>query len=137
MGFEKFGQISFTAQSKVGGIFVDYLEKGELRGTKCRQCGEIYFPPSASCIKCLCEDMEWVKIEGTGKLVSFTEVNYGPTGFENDVPYILGLVDFDGVGVFGRFSKDVSVEKLAVGSSVKAETVAFPSGQVSYQFLPA
>jgi len=137
MGFEKFGQISFTAQSKVGDDFVDYLEKGELRGTKCTKCGTTFFPPCAECSNCLSEEMEWIKIEGTGNLISFTEVNYGPTGFENDVPYILALVDFDGVKVFGRFSKDVSAEKLAVGASAKAETVTYEDGQVGYQFLPA
>lgn len=136
MGFEKFGQVSFTAQAKVG-AFVDYLEKGELRGTKCSKCGETFFPPRAECSKCLSEDMEWIKIEGSGSLVSFTKVNYGPTGFETDVPYILALVDFDGIQVFGRFSKEVSEEQLAVGLPVKAETITLAGGQVSYQFLPA
>ena len=137
MSFEKFGQISFTTQSKVGGDFVGYLERGELRGTKCTGCGATFFPPRAECKECLAEEMEWIKIEGTGSLISFTEVNYGPTGFEDDVPYILALVDFDGVEVFGRFSKGVPVEKLAVGSSAKVETVTFPNGQVSYEFLTA
>lgn len=135
MSFEKFGQISFTTQTKVG-VFVDYLEKGELRGTKCRQCGETFFPPRASCSKCLNEDMEWIKIEGTGNLISFTKVNYAPTGFEADVPYILALADFGGIRVFGRFSKDVPDEQLTVGSPVKVETITFDDGQVSYQFLP-
>jgi len=136
MGFEKFGQISFTTQAKVGGDFVDYLEKGELRGTKCRQCGETFFPPRADCSKCLSKDMEWIKIEGRGNLISFTEVHYGPTGFETDVPYILALADFNGMRVFGRFSKDAPAAQLAVGAPVKVETVAFDNGQVSYQFLP-
>lgn len=136
MGFKRFGQISFTAQAKVG-TFVEYLEKGELRGTKCRQCGETFFPPRAECSKCLNEDMEWTKIEGAGSLVSFTRVNYAPTGFEADIPYILALVDFNGIKVFGRFSAEVPEEQLAVGLPVKAETITLAGGQVSYQFLLA
>ena len=58
MGFEKFGQISFTSQTKAG-EFVEYLEKGELRGTKCRSCGRVFFPPRADCSFCLSDDMEF------------------------------------------------------------------------------
>ena len=136
MGFEKFGQISFTAQSKIGGAFVDYLEKGELRATKCKECGEIFFPPRADCSKCLSEDMEWILIEGAGDLVSFTKVHYGPTGFETDVPYILALADFNGIRVFGRFNKGIPEEQIKVGMQVKAETINI-DGQLSYEFLLA
>jgi uncharacterized OB-fold protein len=135
MGFEKFGQISFTSQTKADG-FVEYLEKGELRGTKCRSCGRVFFPPRADCSFCLSDDMEWFKVEGQGSLLSFTKVNYGPTGFESDVPYILALVDYNGTKVFGRFKKDVPEEEIRVGMAVKAVINKLPSGQVSYEFLP-
>lgn len=135
MGFEKFGQISFTSQTKADG-FVEYLEKGELRGTKCRSCGRVFFPPRADCCFCLSDDMEWFKVEGQGSLLSFTKVNYGPTGFESDVPYILALVDYKGTKVFGRFKKDVPEEEIRVGMAVKAVINKLPSGQVSYEFLP-
>jgi uncharacterized OB-fold protein len=135
MGFEKFGRVSFTAQTKAG-AFVEYLEKGELRGTRCRSCGRVYFPPRADCSFCLSSDMEWFKVEGQGSLVSFTRVNYGPTGFESDVPYILALVDFNGTRVFGRLGKDVPEEQIAVGMIVKAVTSTLPGGQISYEFLP-
>ncbi|MCL6610727.1 MAG: Zn-ribbon domain-containing OB-fold protein [Peptococcaceae bacterium] len=134
MGFEKFGRISFTSQTKLS-AFVDYLEKGELRATKCKQCGKVFFPPRADCDACLGSDMEWVKIEGTGKLVSFTEAQYAPTGFEADVPYTLALADFDGVRVFGRMSRDVPLDGMKVGMAVKAEVVAMPDGQLTYQFI--
>jgi len=135
MGFERFGQVGFTAQTKAG-AFVEYLEKGELRGTKCQSCGRIFFPPRSDCSFCLSSEMEWIKIEGRGKLVSFTRVNYAPTGFEADVPYILALVDFNGTRVFGRFNKEVPEEQIAVGMEVKAVTTALPGGRLSYEFLP-
>jgi uncharacterized OB-fold protein len=135
MGFERFGQVSFTSQTKAG-AFVEYLEKGELRGTKCRSCGRVFFPPRADCSFCLSSDMEWFKVEGQGTLVSFTKVNYGPTGFEADVPYILALVDFNGIRVFGRFSKAVPEEQIGVGMIVKAVTSTLSGDQMSYEFLP-
>ena len=135
MGFEKFGVVSFTSQTRAA-AFVDYLEKGELRGTKCNVCGRVFFPPRADCSWCMSKDVEWVEIKGEGTVVSYTKVNYGPTGFEKDVPYILALVDFDGVKVFGRFSKTVAEESVKVGMAVKAATLALPEGRVTYEFLP-
>lgn len=135
MGFEKFGRVSFTAQTKTKD-FVEYLEKGELRGTKCRSCGRQFFPPRSDCSYCLSSEMEWFLIEGEGSLVTYTKVNYAPTGFEADVPYILALADFNGIKVFGRFNKDVSEEQLKVGMNVKAVTCSLPGGQLSYEFLP-
>jgi uncharacterized OB-fold protein len=135
MGFEKFGHVSFTSQTKTE-AFVDYLSKNEIRATKCRACGRVFFPPQADCSSCLARDMEWIKVEGNGKIISFTKVNYGPTGFEADVPYILALADFNGIKVFGRFSKDTSEEQISVGVEIKAEPISLPDGQVSYQFLP-
>ncbi len=136
MGFEKFGRVSFTAQTKVG-AFIENLEKGDLTATKCSQCGRIYFPPRADCPWCPDSTMEWFKIEGTGKLVSFTRVHYGPTGFEDDVPYTLALADFDGVKVFGRLSKDLEEGQIKVGMDLKAVTAFLPGGQISYELVPA
>ena len=136
MGFEKFGRKSFTAQTK-SAAFVDFLEQGELRATQCRNCSQIYFPPRADCAACLSNDMEWVKIEGTGEIISYTTANYAPTGFEKDVPYTLALVDFGKVKVFGRMGGGVPEDALKVGLPVKAEVVKFPDGQLSYEFLPA
>ena len=134
MGFEKFGHVSFTSQTKTD-AFVEYLVKDEIRATKCRKCGRVFFPPQADCSSCLESDMDWVKVEGNGKIISFTKVNYGPTGFESDVPYILALADFGEVKVFGRFSKEIPEEQIKVGMVVKIQAVSLPNGQVSYQFI--
>ena len=50
MGFERFGRISFTAQTKVA-AFVEYLEKGEVVASRCPTCGARYFPPRADCCR--------------------------------------------------------------------------------------
>jgi len=136
MGFEKFGQVSFTSQTRAS-AFIDYLEKGEIRGTKCRLCGRVFFPPRADCSWCMSKDVEWIEIKGKGKLISFTKVNYAPTGFEGDVPYILALVDFDGIKVFGRLSKDIPEDSVKVGMALKVASLALPEDKVTYEFLPA
>lgn len=136
MGFEKFGVVSFTAQTRASD-FVDYLEKGEVRGTKCRSCGRVFFPPRADCSWCMKSDVEWIEIKGQGTIVSYTKVNYGPTGFEKEVPYILALADFNGTKVFGRLSKEIAEDTVKVGMAVKVAPLALPEGRLSYEFLPA
>lgn len=136
MGFEKFGRISFASQTRVS-EFVDHLERGELKATRCRGCGKVFFPPRADCASCLGGDMEWVGIGGSGRLVSYTVANYAPTGFEDDVPYTLALADFDGIKVFGRISADAPPDRIRVGMAVKIQVVTLPGGQITYQFSPA
>ncbi|MCG8400721.1 MAG: Zn-ribbon domain-containing OB-fold protein [Firmicutes bacterium] len=134
MGFEKFGQKSFTSRTKVDD-FVEYLANGELRGTKCKSCAQSYFPPRADCPGCLGGDMEWLKIEGTGRLISYTRANYAPTGFEADVPYTLALVDFNGIKVFGRLSSAIPEEELSPGISLRTSISQLPGARLTYEFV--
>jgi len=94
MGFDKFGTVSFTDESKAVD-FVTYLEQGKVMATRCKRCDTRYFPPKMDCPNCLGDDIEWFQIEDSGKLATYTEVNYGPTGFEEDTPYTLAIVDFE------------------------------------------
>jgi len=137
MGFEKFGTVSFTSQTKAS-PFVDYLEKGILAGTKCKDCGTFYFPPRSDCYKCLSSKVEWSEVKGKGKLVSYSTLTYAPTGFEADLPYTIALVEFEsGVKVFGRLSKELKEGEVAVGMEVKTSVVKLPNDRVSYEFKKA
>jgi uncharacterized OB-fold protein len=133
MSFENFGIVSFTAETKASD-FVSYLEKGKVMATKCRRCGTNYFPPRLDCSKCLASDVEWFEIKGNGRLVTYTIVNYGPTGFENDAPYILAIADFDGVRVFGRLSKGIKESDIKPGMALKVLPVKLPGDRIGYEF---
>ena len=133
MGFEKFGVVSFTSDAKVAPL-VDYLEKGKVMMTKCQQCGKAFFPPKADCPKCVSSNVEWLEISSIGTLLTFTVVNYGPSGFENDTPYTLGIAEFEeGVKVLGRVSKAISPEEIKVGMRVKLTPVKLANEQIIYE----
>jgi uncharacterized OB-fold protein len=137
MGFSNFGVVSFTDQSKVAD-FVTYLKQGKVMTTKCKQCGRMFFPPRADCPDCVRSEVEWFAIEGSGKLATYTTVNYGPSGFENDAPYTLAIVDFsDGLRVFGRVSKDINPAEIKVGMDLKVAPSALASDRVGYEFKKA
>lgn len=112
LGFEKFGQTGYLSQTKVIPL-VAYLEKGVVAGTRCKNCGRLYFPPRADCLDCRKSEVDWVPIEGKAKLVTFTEVYFGPPAFEHSTPYLLGLAEFDnGLRVFAPISRDLDGKDL-------------------------
>jgi len=131
--FKKFGTVSFTAITKTND-FIGYLEKGKVMGTRCKGCAAIYFPPRSDCFRCLDSNMEWFEVSGTGRLLSFSELKYGPVGFEDDLPYTIALLDYGDYKVFGRISKDIPYEDLNVGMGLQTEFNTLPNGQLSYVF---
>ena len=133
MGFENFGTVSFTTEAKTE-EFINYLEQGKVMTTRCKKCGTAYFPPKMDCPSCLDSNVEWFEITGTGKLITYTTVHYGPSGFEDEAPYTLAIADFDGLRVFGRISKDIEVDSIVPGMAVKVAPVKSGEEKIAYEF---
>ena len=134
--FKKFGTVSFTSITKVND-FIDYLEKGKVMGTRCQDCGEVFFPPRADCYKCLSSNMEWFEASGKGKLVSYSKLQYAPVGFEGDLPYCIALLDYGDYKIFGRIASDVPENEIKLGMEMKAVANKLPNGQLNYVFEKA
>ncbi len=133
-GFDQFGVKNFVLETKAQ-EFVKHLEQGKMMATQCKQCRKITFPPKMDCVVCETSDMEWIEIKERGKLITFTEVKYGPAGFEKEVPYILALVDFPmGIKIFGQIDKRIPVNEIKVGMQLKVIPIRLPSDRYSYQF---
>lgn len=137
MGFEKFGKVGYISETKVAD-FIDYLEKGKIMATRCRRCGRLYFPPRADCPNDLSEDMRWEELSGKCKLLTYTTAYFAPTGFQEDVPYILALAQCEeGVKVYARLSKDLVEDEIQIGMNLKLVPVKLPNGKVTYEFRKA
>jgi len=137
VGFEKFGKVGFVSETKAAD-FVNYLEQGKLMVTRCKKCGTVFSPPKMDCSECLSSEVEWVEVKGKGKLISYTILQFAPTGFEDDLPYTLGLVEFNGgLRIFGRLSKDIPPGDLRVGLEVKPVPVKISPDRISYEFQKA
>jgi len=134
--FKKFGTVSFASITKVND-FVSHLDEGRITGTRCKDCGEVFFPPRADCYKCLTSNMEWFDVSGTGKLVSYSKLEYAPVGFDGDLPYCIALLDYGDYKVFGRLAGDLSPEQVEVGMDMKTVVNTLPNGQVNYVFEKA
>lgn len=137
MGFEQFGIVSFTDATKAE-QFVEFLKNNEIRGTVCKECGAKFFPPRSDCSVCLSNEMEWFPISGEGKLISFTKAMFAPAGFEKDVPYRLGVAEFDdGMKVFGRMDGSLPDDAVAVGMKIKVRTVDLGDDRLTYELTAA
>ena len=134
--FKKFGTVSFTSITKTND-FIDFLEDGKVKGTRCKDCGLVFFPPRADCYKCLASNVEWFEVSGKGKLLTYSELKFAPVGFQDDVPYCIALLDYGKYKVFGRIAKDVPEDEIAVGMEMKTIVNKTSNEQLNYVFQKA
>ncbi len=65
--------------------------------------------------------------------MTFTRAIYAPAGFEEDVPYVLGLADFgDGIKLFGKMDKSLSDDTIKMGMKVKVRIVDLDGDRTSH-----
>ncbi len=89
-----------------------------LIGNKCKKCGKIYFPPKVFCKECSSTNLEEYKLKEEGKIITFTKIHVAPSGFENRVPYFIGIIQLeDGVKITGEIIGDE--KKIKIGAKVK------------------
>lgn len=137
MGFEKFGIKSFVKETKAE-QFLAYLEQGKIMTTRCKKCSKATFPPKLDCASCSASEMEWIELNDPGKLITFTTVMYGPAGFENQVPYTIGVILLSNeVSVLGSIDKNIPINEIEVGMELKASPIELPDGRLSYQLEKA
>jgi len=88
--------------------YQEALSNGELLIQQCQNCKAHIMYPRHRCPVCQSADLGWVAAEGHGVLQSFTIQRVGaPTGFEQDLPYAVGVVRLDeGVQLLARLVPD-------------------------------
>ena len=118
--------------------FKDYneaLKENKLLGLKCQECGTVTVPPKMVCRKCTSPNMEVVELTGKGKIQTFTTCNVAPEGREDEVPYVILLVELDeGPWIMGNLTgidpKTTTVE--LIGKRVKmGDNKVFPGDKYS------
>jgi len=96
-------------------------ERYRLEGNYCANCNKSYFPPRAICPICRRKGILKPKtFSGKGKVYSFTEIHVPPEGFENQVPYVLAIVELEeGPRILGQIV-DISINEVKEGMKVKS-----------------
>ena len=117
--FSWFGKVSFVPYSKVQDFAV-HLKNGRLMGTVCKSCGETSFPPRADCAECLSGEFEFKEWSGKGTIYTFTRIDAAPTGFENEVPYTVAVVELDEGGrLMAWVGETIAEGEASIGMQVQ------------------
>lgn len=114
-------------------------ERYRLVGTKCETCGKAFFPRRSVCPKCRRRGkLTELQFSGKGEVYSFTDVTAPPEGFEDQVPYILAVIELDeGTRLTGQIV-DAHKNDVKIGSRVERVFRIIqrndPEGLVHYGF---
>ncbi|HWP59582.1 MAG TPA: Zn-ribbon domain-containing OB-fold protein [Candidatus Acidoferrales bacterium] len=94
------GEIPITSQytaGVAGQIFLAALkERGELLGSRCAPCNQVYVPARQFCERCFAELSERVSVKTSGTLKSFTCCHVDHDGKQLRAPQFWALVQLDG-----------------------------------------
>lgn len=128
----------FTAAS-----FEQFLNEKKLMGSHCPNCDESFLPPRAICSHCYGDQMDWIELQGAGKLAAFTSIYIAPTamieaGYGRDKPYLAGVVELDdGVKISAQIlGLDASQpEDVKIGTRLVAEFVERGEGDAKKMAL--
>ena len=117
--FSWFGKVSFVPYTKISD-FARHLKDGRLMASRCAKCGETTFPPRADCPACLAGEFEYQEVSGKATLHTFTKIDAAPTGFEDEVPYIVGVADLDDGGrILAWIGETLENEDLRIGMDLQ------------------
>lgn len=121
------------------GLFKEGPNGGTLLGSKCKTCGQVFFPPAGLCLECGHEELAEVELGRRGTLYSYT-IGHMPS-FHFMPPYALGLIDLpEGVRVFAPLvmPEDASFE-IGMGMDLIIEKLwdADDKEVIGYKFKPA
>jgi uncharacterized OB-fold protein len=120
-----------------------FLSEEKLMGSRCQKCGTLAVPPRSICIKCYGSEMEWVEMNGKGKLAAFTSIAIGPPfmikeGYDRKHPYVSGVVELEeGTRVVARIEGvDASKpETIKIGTPLRVMFLHRGEGANSATFL--
>ena len=89
-----------NAHEFTGAAFYEHLNARRLMGARCTACDATYLPPRPGCVGCADGEMEWVEVDGKGRLAAYTVINVAPTamleaGYSFKKPYCTGIVELE------------------------------------------
>ena len=118
--FEWFGKVSYCPHTKVT-EFAQHLKDGRIMASRCKGCGNLSFPPRADCPECLCGEFEYSEVGGKGTLLTYTRIDAAPAGFEDDVPFTVGVVDLEETGrLLAWFGETIPEDEIKIGMKLQA-----------------
>ena len=117
-------------------------EKPHLVGSRCRRCGEHFWPKKAACLKCTGRDMEEIALSPRGVIHNFTVARMAPPISVMKPPYVIADIKLpEGISVTGVLT-GCDVETVQMGMPVemvleKIKEDDAGNDVISFKFKPA
>ncbi|MBS1676372.1 MAG: Zn-ribbon domain-containing OB-fold protein [Actinobacteria bacterium] len=75
--------------------FWEAAGRGVLSIQRCIDCAAHFFYPRDHCPTCLGDRVEWTEVSGRATLHTYLICHDPAPGFENDVPYVIAIVELE------------------------------------------
>ena len=99
----------------------EYPQKYRLEAEKCG-CGKINYPPRVVCPECGGRSFETVVMPREGTVVTYTVVRVPPTGFVDQSPLPIAIIELtNGVRLMAQIGDVADPEELHIGMKVRLE----------------
>ena len=112
-------------------IYKDYneaLKDNRILGVKCASCGAVTTPPKMACPNCEGADLAVHQLQGEGKIRTFTTVYVAAEGREDEVPYVIVIVEMaEGPWIMGNLD---GVDPAATGMDLIGQAVTMNGSRV-------
>ena len=100
----------------------EFPQRYRLEAERCTECGAVLYPPRAVCPKCSARTFETVVLPREGKVVTYTVVRVPPTGFTEQIPLPIALVELaNGVRLMVQIGDIADPDELSIGMPVRLE----------------
>ena len=94
--------------------------KYRLEGFRCDECGQFHFSPRIVCRKCRSRRLSPARLTARGKLLAHTIVRTSTPLFEQQIPYIVGLIQTEEGDMVVAQLTDCEPEELREGAIMEA-----------------
>jgi len=108
-----------TAMSR----FLHELKNGKIIGRTCKNCDRVIVPPRMFCEYCYKPTDEWVYLEDTGTIETFSISYLDSDARRIKKPILIGVISIDGASPqhgFMHYFDEMSKDEIHIGMKVKA-----------------
>ena len=95
-------------------------QRYNLIGSKCLQCGEVFFPMRVICPKCRRKGkLEDIKFSGNGKIHSYSVIHTPTDEFKNISPYAVAIIELEEGAKITSQIVDCNPDDIEIGQEVE------------------
>ncbi len=121
----------WTTGKALGRFFTELRDHQKIMAIKCPSCGRVYVPPQEFCESCFVDMNDWVELDGTGTLESFTIIRRQTPNQPVAPPYAVGLIHFTGADTdLIHLIGGVDMDRIHCGMTVKPRWKDEPAGNI-------